>query len=189
MAPSGVLSANSPSNCTVKVTDTSATPVVPTGSVNFSSDDPSGTFDSASCTLNDDGDGMDSSCSVNYTPPTPGTPTITGTYVNDPPFVASSASEQLNVGPEAATTTVNCTPTTLPAGVSSACTVNVANTTADGVEPSGTVALTDDSGGTFDNTSCTLVPSGDGVNSSCTVNYTLDAAGFRRSPPPTRVTR
>jgi hypothetical protein len=177
VAPSGVLSANSPSNCTVKVTDTSATPVVPTGSVNFSSDDPSGTFDNTSCTLNDDGDGMDSSCSVNYTPPTPGTPTITGTYVNDPPFVASSASEQLNVGPEAATTTVNCTPTTLQAGVSSACTVTVSNTNSAGSSPTGTVSLTDNgAGGTFDNTSCTLV-SIDTVNSSCTVNYTLDASG------------
>ena len=176
--PTDILSAGSPSNCTATVTDTSATPTVPTGSVNFSSDDPNGTFDNTSCTLNDDGDGMDSSCSVNYTPPTPGTPTITGTYVNDPPFAASSGQEQLNVTSSAATTTVSCTPSTLPAGVSSACTVNVANTNSFGAGPTGTVTLTDNgAGGTFDSTSCLLVDSLDGVNSSCTVNYTLDASG------------
>ena len=88
--PSDVLPVNGSSACTVTVSDTSATgKVAPTGSVNFSSDDPSGTFDSTNCTLNDNGDGMSSSCTVNYFPPDAGTPTITAMYVNDPGFATS----------------------------------------------------------------------------------------------------
>ena len=171
------LAAATQTSCTATVVDTSTSPVSPTGSVSFTSDDPNGTFDNASCTLSPVGDGMSSTCSVNYTPSVAGTPTLTASYVADPGFVTSSGTTGLTVSSQAAVTTVACNPASLPAGGSSSCTVTVSDASSNPVTPTGTVTLSsDDANGQFVNTPCNLTAV-DTADASCTVNYTQPDSG------------
>jgi len=127
---------------------------------------------------------MSSSCSVNYTPSALGTPTVTASYPGVPGFASSSGQETLTVNPpDPTTTTVACTPasfrvsTAVPPFVGTTnCVATVVDNAGAPTAPTGSVSFDDGgAGGSFDNTSCTLVDNGDGMSASCSVNYTPSA--------------
>ena len=94
----GSVTVNSGSVCTATVTDTSASPSTPTGSVSFASDG-TGTFSpGTSCNLLAGAAGT-ASCAVTYTPTVVGTGThsITGTYSPTSNHLASSGQFALTV--------------------------------------------------------------------------------------------
>src|SRR2546429_28541 len=101
-------------SCTATVTDTSASPSTPTGSVSFASDG-TGTFSpGTSCNLLAGAAGT-ASCAVTYTPTVVGTGThsITGTFVPTSNHAASNGAFALTVSPPAAaptSTVVSCVP-------------------------------------------------------------------------------
>src|SRR5207244_1915657 len=97
---------NSGSVCTATVSDTSASPSTPTGSVSFASDG-TGTFSpGTSCSLLAGAAGT-ASCAVTYTPTVVGTGThsITGTFVPTSNHAASNGAFALTVSPPAAAPT------------------------------------------------------------------------------------
>src|SRR2546429_6413073 len=94
----GSVTVNSGSVCTATVTDTSASPSTPTGSVSFASDG-TGTFSpGTSCNLLAGAAGT-ASCAVTCTATVvgTGTPSITGTFVPTSNHVASSGQFTLTV--------------------------------------------------------------------------------------------
>src|SRR5207247_5697035 len=94
-------------------------------------------------------------CSLTST--TAGAKTLTATYSGDSNFNTSTspgAPHQVNVRPT--TTTVSCSPASVPVGSPTSCTATVTDTgPATAITPSGTVSFTN-SGGTFSASSCTL---------------------------------
>ena len=91
---------NQGTSCTATVTDPSATPTTPTGSVGFTTNS-TGTFaPSGSCTLSASATVGLATCSVNYTPSTTGHHVITGTYPGDSGHTGSSGMTTLTVAPQ-----------------------------------------------------------------------------------------
>ncbi|OLD03815.1 MAG: hypothetical protein AUJ07_05680, partial [Crenarchaeota archaeon 13_1_40CM_3_53_5] len=86
---SGPVTVGVSSTCAVTVTDTSAAPTTPAGTVSFMSDSP-GSFTGSPCTLA--GSGSSATCHAEYTPSAvgSGTHTITATYSGDVSHSASS---------------------------------------------------------------------------------------------------
>ena len=81
-SPSSV-TAGSPANCTVTVTDTASSgALTPTGSVAFSAGPSTGSFGSPSCTLGATG-ATTASCNVTFTPSAAGGYTVTTSYGGD----------------------------------------------------------------------------------------------------------
>src|SRR5439155_23504258 len=123
---------STPSTCTATVTDTSASSATtPVGSVSFTTNS-TGTFNpvSASCALSAVTAVGTATCQITYTPGATavGHHLITGNYVGDSTHVASSGSFKLAVTADpvhATTTSVQCTPSRLQAGVSTSCTARV----------------------------------------------------------------
>src|SRR5207244_2686333 len=115
------------------------------------------------------------SCSVTFTPNASGAHTITATYGGDATHDGSSDIGRASCRESATTTSVSCTPATVPVGSPTSCTATVTDTTPGvATTPTGTVSFTN-SGGTFAAASCTL--SGTGSSASCSVTFTPNASG------------
>ncbi len=159
---------NQLSQCTAAVTDTSSTPITPTGTVSFSSSS-SGIFIPASnCTL-----GAGNMCSVNYrpNPGSEGTHVITGTYNGDPIHSTSSSYDVITVTRRTTTTSVSCSASKLTDHHSTPCTATVTDTSpGTPITPTGLVEWHSTATGTFTPSSCTLV--GAGSTAACTVTFT-----------------
>src|SRR5213596_2729762 len=161
-------------NCTVTVTDTSASPTTPTGTFALTTNS-TGTF-GGSCVLA--GSTASATCSVSYTPSgsAPRHDLITANYPGDSSHTSSSGTFKLTVasGVQSTTTSVSCTPSTVVINQASSCTATVTGQT---TSPSGTVTFSSTgAAGTFSSTTCTLVP-GVSPASSCSVSFTPSASG------------
>jgi hypothetical protein len=99
-----------------------------------------------------------------------GTPEEFASEPNSPAGVAVDA------GIDPTTTTVSCSPTTVPSGQPSACTATVSDSASSSL-PTGTVSFTGSAGAFFSGAPCTLAPlPGDG-GASCSVGANLTVAG------------
>src|SRR3989441_440123 len=174
--------ANSPLSCTVTVADTDSAPKsAPLGMVSFVvSTSPSGSSSAVApnpCTLTPGT--TSSTCLVTFTANTLGSYTITATYNPAPTSVhaTSNGSDTVGVTKRKTTTTVECTPPTVPAGVSTTCTATVTDTeTGIPSTPTGTVTFTSSGAGSFSPaTSCTLT--GTGPTATCSVTYPPSPVG------------
>src|SRR5947208_912867 len=120
-------------------------------------------------------DGTGASCSVTFTPNASGAHTITATYGGDATHDGSSGTTVVTATKHPTTTSVSCTPASVPVGSPTSCTATVTDTTPGvATTPTGTVSFTN-SGGTFSAASCTL--SGTGSSASCSVTFTPNASG------------
>ncbi len=164
-SPASVLD-NTPSTCTVTVSDASGVgAVTPTGTVSFTTNS-TGTFSATTCTLSG------GSCSVTYTPTVVGHALITGTYGGDSVHTGSSGTFTLASTKRTTTTTVSCSPASVVNGNPTSCTATVADSSGAGaITPTGTVTFTTNSTGSFSSTTCTL------VSGSCSVTYTPNVVG------------
>src|SRR5437016_4749327 len=163
----------SPTSCTATVTDTGpGTAITPTGTVSFANS--GGTFSAASCTLS--GTGSSASCSVTFTPNASGAHTITATYGGDATHDGSSGTTVVTATKHPTTTSVSCTPASVPVGSPTSCTATVTDIVvgATATTPTGTVSFFADAATTAF-ASCTL--SGTGSSASCSVTYTPTTAG------------
>ncbi len=172
-SPSSV-TVNTATSCTATVTDTSAGPITPTGSVGFTSSG-AGTFSPmTSCNLS--GTTSSAACNITFTPSTTGTDTITGNYAGDSAHTTSSGSIAINISQASSMTTVWCTPAVLKAGSSTTCTATVVpSCSASCPVPTGTAAFASNGAGIFSSTTCTLISGSS--SSSCSVTFTPSAAG------------
>ena len=145
--------------CTVTVADTSGTPTTPTGWVTFNETGAPGSLNPSSCTL------ANASCSVTFTPSSPGNATITGVYSGDSSHISSSGKTTLTANKRSTSTAVACVPSSVAVGQSTSCSASVTDISPGNVTtPTGTVTFTP--GGT-----CTL------VSGSCSVSLTPTTAG------------
>ena len=171
-APS-IVAVNQATQCTAFVTDTSATPSSPTGTVTFSSNRPGRFTPSRTCNLRSISSSS-SSCSVIYTPSlgTEGTHTITAGYSGDSTHRQSTGYTTISVTKRSSVTSVTCSPSTTQARHPVTCTATVADTSpGTPITPTGTVAWGSTGPGSFSSASCTLSSTGPST-ASCTVNYT-----------------
>ncbi len=145
--------------CTVTVADTSGTPTTPTGWVTFNETGAPGSLNPSSCTL------ANASCSVTFTPSSPGNATITGVYSGDSSHSSSSGKTTLTANKRSTSTAVACVPSSVAVGQSTSCNASVTDISPGNVTtPTGSVTFTP--GGT-----CTL------VSGSCSVSLTPTTAG------------
>jgi len=163
-------------SCRATVTDTSATPIAPTGSVSFSSTGP-GSFSPTSCSLSPvSGQPNRSSCAVNHTATAPAGPrTITGNYGGATNFAASSGQTAFSAL-HTTISTLACAPTSLNAGQQTECTATVVDIAGAASAPGGSVSFLSGGPGPFDPASCTLASAGPD-RAACSVRYTPTASG------------
>jgi len=200
-SPSSV-TVGSSSTCTATVTSTGSAPL--TGTLAFTSSDPSGTFTNVKCGTNDkpggdrtgdeggsDGNGNGNGnvlrCTADYTPSSTGTQTITATYSGDPNNASSAGTFVLTVTLAATHTSLTCDLSKAQAGKSTKCEAQV--TARDHITPTGSVTFTSsDTHGTFGQVTCTTKEShqdataqdkGEGQTSAltCLVDYTPSSTG------------
>src|SRR5438093_8512447 len=97
---------------------------------------------------------------------------LTATYGSDTSHTGSSGTFTLAVSPRTTTTTVACSPSSVPDNTASSCTATVADSSGTGgIVPTGTVTFTTNSTGTFTSTTCSLTAG------SCSVSYTPTVVG------------
>ncbi|HVQ60243.1 MAG TPA: Ig-like domain-containing protein [Solirubrobacterales bacterium] len=166
--------------CTATVTDEDGTVTVPTGRVDFSTDQ-TGAFSSAAvCELVPDGAGS-ASCDVAYTPIEVGSGShrVTAVYDGDGVHQRGVGRDRIAVTAEdpgrgATATTVDCDPNPVAAGEDSTCFVKVADLTEPGpVVPAGTVEFASNRAGLFSEAAtCTLVPVPGDESATCEIVYT-----------------
>jgi len=168
-SPGGVV-VGTQAACTFAVTDTSSTPVTPSGLVTFFSSGLGSFSPSAVCTLSF-GSSSTGTCAISYAPAlgSEGTQTITGVYGGDPDHQGSTGTFTLSVTKRATSTAVSCSPVSVKGSHPTTCTVTVTDTsTGTQLTPTGTVSWS--SGvGHFSATSCTLT--GTGGKASCSVTW------------------
>src|SRR3989441_716915 len=173
--------------CTATVTDTSASgATAPTGTVGFTTNS-TGAFSpaSATCTLTSGTTAGPASCSVSYTPTVAGHHLITGSYTGDSTHSGSTGSFKLAATSTApptlhsTKTVVTCSPGSVPVGTSTSCTARVVDNSTSPTVPTGTVAFTTNSTGTFNSPSaaCTLVAGSAPNMATCSVSYTPTVTG------------
>src|SRR2546422_338738 len=158
----GSVTVNSGSVCTATVTDTSASPSTPTGSVSFASDG-TGTFSpGTSCNLLAGAAGT-ASCAVTYTPTVVGTGThsITGTFVPNSNHATINVVFFLSVyrhPPDLPSFPTRRSPDPVTVNSGSVCTATVTDTSASPSTPTGSVSFASDGTGTFSpRTRCNLL--------------------------------
>src|SRR5437867_3074028 len=173
--------ANSPLTCTVPVEHPSFPTRRPsdlTVAFSISGGPPGSTSSVTPCALAPTTTSS-SSCTVMFTANKPGNYTITATYspAADSIHAGSSGTDTVMVTKRSTMTTVDCTPPTVPAGVSTTCTATVTdNETGTPITPSGTVTFASSGSGTFSPAaSCTLT--GTGPTATCSVTYTPAPVG------------
>jgi hypothetical protein len=156
--------------CTATVTDTSPSPhSAPTGTVTFETD-VHGEFSSATCELVAASEER-ASCTTTYTPTTTGSHEVKAGYPGDEAHEAKEAAATLAVTLRATSVSISC-----GSGVAvlqpAKCTATVTDTSGPvRSAPAGIVAFSP-AEGTFLDSECELVPTGDGEHSSCSVIYT-----------------
>src|SRR5438093_508315 len=97
---------------------------------------------------------------------------LTATYGSDTSHTGSSGTFTLAVSPRTTTTTVACSPSSVPDNTASSCTATVADSSGTGgIVPTGTVTFTTNSTGTFTSTTCTLSAG------TCSVSYSPTVVG------------
>ena len=184
---------NGPSNCTVSVTDNSASPTVPSGTVLLGLAGPS----SASGTFSGGGGcGLGrlniatTLCTVIFAPSGPGTAVVSASYNGDSAHSPSStsftitvsgtqpASGIISVPAHSTTTTVSCVPSSVIVSQASTCTATVMDLSTSPTTPAGDVlfGINDTSIATGSLGPCGL----GGINSAvstCTINFTPSGSG------------
>src|SRR5207249_5842355 len=111
-----------------------------------------------------------------YTPTVIGHHLITGTYGGDVSHSGSFGTFTIASTIRSTTTTVSCSPASVPDNVATSCTATVADSSGAGViTPTGTVTFTTNSTGTFTSATCTLSAG------ACSVSYTPTVVGHTRS--------
>ena len=152
--------------CNAEVSDATDGSSVPTGTVSFTTTLP-GTFASNTCTL--DGRGI---CSVQFTPSSPGTHTVTASYSGDAIDAASSATGPFNAY-DPSSSAVTCSPTAMATGAAATCTATVTDNISSSTTPGGTFTWTSlgTANGSLSAPSCTLVAG------SCSVTWTASGPG------------
>ena len=165
---------NTTTTCVATVTDTSAHPTAPTGTVSWSDGGAGGSFVTSPCTLTAQNSSQ-SQCDVTYTPVEPGPLTITATYKpSSTTWAASSGSTTLNVG--ASGTVVSCSPNPVAVNSATTCTATVFGNSTNGA-PTGNVSWSNGGGsGGFSINPCVLSPVTTSA-SQCSVSYTPSATG------------
>ncbi|HEV2227016.1 MAG TPA: Ig-like domain repeat protein [Nitrososphaerales archaeon] len=143
---SGLTTVNTPLSCTAGVSDASGTASQPpTGGVNFVSTG-AGSFSPPTCTIHS------GTCSVIFTPPAggEGSDSITAVYSGDPNYGPSSASIVIVVDQRQSSTTLFCSPSTIPVNAAIICTATVSDSTGVGtsITPTGVVSF-NSNGGSF----------------------------------------
>jgi hypothetical protein len=148
----------------VTASDASAGP--PAGSVSLTTNGP-GAFSATTCPL-PPGSGATATCTFSYTPAAvgPGAHQLTASYGGDGGHAASQGSDLLGVGDASTSTSVSCSPLTVPVGRTTTCSVIV--TDAGGLSPTGPVTFKSTGAGAFG--SCTLKARGGG-GAGCQVTY------------------
>jgi hypothetical protein len=162
------------STCTSTVTDVESggTPNVPTGTVEFTSENANGTFSAKSCSLVSDGTGISSSCAVEYIQSEAGSTGITGTYSGDANESPSSGGSSVTFTNRSTTTELTCTPSEPPLDTPTTCTITVTDTSSGTTSaPAGSISIVLNGVGTFSSRKCTLVAAS-ASSSSCSVKYT-----------------
>jgi hypothetical protein len=160
--------------CSATVTDPDTGPSTPTGSVAFTSSEPSGAFSAAgACTLSSSVTGT-ATCSVSYSQPAAGLTTITATYPGDGSHIASSGTATVTVPPDPTTMTLTCS--TEAEGLLAVCKTIVTDGGPNPVRPTGSITFTSsDKTGSFTGNPCTLA--GTGASAACTVDYSATVGG------------
>jgi len=155
----GSVAVNSSTTCTAMVTDTSASPTTPTGTVSFSN--------GQSCVVA--GSGSSAGCSAPYSPAAVGSNNITATYGGDSTHAPSNGSTSVSATKRSTGSSLSCSPGPVAMGASTTCAVTVSDTDAPVKSaPSGNV--------TFSNgNSCALVAAFS--SSSCSTSFTPSAFG------------
>src|SRR3989475_462855 len=177
----GSVTVNSGSVCTATVTDTSASPSTPTGSVSFASD-VTGTFSpGSSCNLLAGAAGPAFFFLMIRRPPRSTLfPTRRSSDLPTSNHAASNGAFALTVSPPAAaptSTVVSCVPGSVTVNSGSVCTATVTDTSASPSTPTGSVSFASDGTGTFSpGTSCNLLAGAAGT-ASCAVTYTPTVVG------------
>src|SRR5207249_323790 len=121
------------------------------------------------------GTGSSASCSVTFTPNASGAHTITATYGGDATHDGSSGTTVVTATKHPTTTSVSCTPASVPVGSPTSCTATGTHTTPEvATPPTETVSFT--------NYAVTLhdalpIFSGTGSSASCSVTFTPNASG------------
>src|SRR5437667_2885299 len=181
-SPSPVV-VNQATSCTATVTDTSAGPTTPTGSVSFTTNS-TGTFNptSASCTLAAGTTAGTATCSLGYTPTVTGHHLITGSYGGDSTHGTSQGTFTIPVTtppPHTTTTLLSCSPGPVTVNTASSCTATVTDHFTTPTTPSGSVILATNSTGTFTpfSASCPLAAGTSAGTASCPVSYTPAVIG------------
>jgi hypothetical protein len=163
-----------PATCTATIIEFGPQPLgAPGGTVAWSSSRP-GSFSASSCSP-EGGNGV-TACSVTFTPApgSSGSHTVTGTYAGDPTHFPSVGAVSLAVAKRVSSTSVSCSPSSLVTGGSTTCTATV--TDAGGaLTPTGAVAWSSSSTGSFTPSSCTL--EGAAGSAMCSVSFVPTAAG------------
>src|SRR2546426_210496 len=169
----GGLVIGGPAICTATVQDTDVgTRSPPSGTVTFTSSDPSGVFVLATCMLAATGTDA-AACSATYVPGTAGSATITATYSGDAKHKVSSGSTTVSAAKRSTATSVACTQGSVVVDQTTTCTATVSDT-GPGTKktPTGTVTWMSSGVGTFSSATCTL----DGTG-KCSVMYTPTLVG------------
>ncbi len=160
---------NQQSKCTITVTDTSPTEVIPpTGTITIAA---SGVTIAPNGPCNLTGTGDTATCSVDITPATAGTLTISASYQGDSDHSGSAGSTTVTVTVRTTGTAFHCDPVSVVVGTATTCRVAVTDESSGPVlTPTGTVALTSSGDGAFNESLCALT--GAGPSSFCSVTYT-----------------
>ncbi len=179
-APSALFTGE-PSACAVTVTDESASPSTPTGSVSFSHSNQGAFNPAASCELSPAGDGKSASCQLNYTPSAAGAHQITAAYPGDAIHAAGEETKTLTVTAtvpkDTTATAIVCEPATVILGGAAACTVTVTDTAPSPSAPGGEVKFEHLGNGEFSHSAnCTLFATG-AAKSRCQIIYTPSSVG------------
>jgi trimeric autotransporter adhesin len=165
----GAIAVSEPTTCRATVTDMTASPTTPTGTVSFSSDTGAGAFsNSGLCSLSPTAATGQAACQVTYTPGQVGSGrhTITARYGGDSTHLTSSASDTVTVSKRITRTRVRCS-----IKPRRSCTARVTDiATGAASTPTGTVTFRATTRhGRFSGKPCTLA--GSGASASCSVTY------------------
>ena len=163
-----VLPVNAPTTCTVDLAQLgSGTPTVPTGEVEFSSNE-SGSFSASMCALSN------GACMVTYTPTAVGSGdhSLTASYVGSSNYDASDDTATVHVNFRSTDTSLTCKPTDMPMGKPTICTATTTDIdSAVPTTPTGTVTFSSNNSGDLNGTVCTLTALTN-ASASCSVTYT-----------------
>src|SRR5439155_359271 len=164
-SPSSV-AINQATNCTAVVADSSGSGgVTPTGNVLLT---PGG-----SCAL------VSGSCSVNITPSSSGSLSVSASYGGDSSHGTSSGSTTVLVGKRATSTSDSCSPSPVTNDTVTSCVATVTDTDIGAaITPNGSVGFASNSTGVFSPPSCALAATGTVGVASCSVSYTPGVAGL-----------